>query len=214
MGNGRLGAMVYGDIKRERIQFNEDTFWVGEPSEPGVPGTLDDLEVARQLVFDKDFQSAHEFINKHLIGPPMMLYLPMGEMVISMKGISNSSKYRRSLDLGTVIATVEYEADGGKFKREVFSSPEDQVIVVYLETNSKQGFHCNLSFFKEITAHQGLFNRVELDLDLIEESALPTDERLKGFRGTEDPSLVALYFQYGRYLLISSSRPGWAIRWY
>ena len=85
VGNGRLGAMVYGGVKKERIQFNEDTFWAGGPSDPSDPETKNYLPDARKLVFQGKYKEAHEFIDEHIIGPKMMCYLPLGELVLEMK---------------------------------------------------------------------------------------------------------------------------------
>ncbi|OWW24588.1 hypothetical protein B4Q04_14820 [Zobellia sp. OII3] len=308
VGNGSLGAMVFGRPVMERIQFNEDTFWAGGPITPSKPETKSYLPEVRKLVFDGKYKEADALINKHIIGPKMMPYLPMGDVVIEMKGLDDITDFRRELDLRTAISKVGFSSKGIAYKREVFSAVEENAIVIRLEASKEKSlnfsialdnqigatsrvldannlelsgtapdranrkselrfvsrlnigendghtiindstitvsgaskvtlllfaatnfknykdvsgnpdFKCktlldlvHLKSFEQIreqhiTNHQRLFERLDFDMPTNLNSGLPTNERLQKFQEETDPSLVALYYQFGRYLLMSSSR--------
>lgn len=307
IGNGRLGAMVYGNVKDERIPLNEDRVWEGEPYKPVAqsdgPKVLPKI---RKLIFVGKYLEAQK-----LFGPAMKIrdewgfssYQFVGDMLLSFAGHEKIENYRRELDLDTAIVRVSYKSDGVTYVRELFASPVDQTIVIRLTADKPgrlsftakiKGAHktnatgeggvlvlrgstggplkyearlktiaqggtatiaedavvvkdadaatillvaaTNLVNYKDLSGdpqertkkylaainnksyeelrkdhiaeHQRLFRRVELKLEATEVSKLPTDERLKKFDGNNDPDLTALYFQFGRYLLMSSSRPG------
>lgn len=312
IGNGRLGAMVFGGIDRERIQLNEDTLWAGGPYDPSNAEALEALPEARRLIFEGKYGEASRIIGEKMMAKPLrqMPYQPVGDLLLTFPDVETVADYRRDLNLDTAIACVSYTAGGVKFTREVFSSPVDQVIVIRLaadkpgrisfitsmktpqkatvETESPDtlvmrgvngeahGIKGTLKFqarvrvlassgktvvdqnqisvtsadsatllvaaatsyksFKDVSGdpealvksrvtaaskksfdalckdhiaeHQRLFRRVELDLGTTDAANRPTDERIKNFATADDPQLAALYFQFGRYLLISSSRPG------
>jgi len=307
IGNGKLGAMVFGGIEKERIQFNEDTIWDGGPHDYSHEGAVDYLSEIRKMLFDGKQSEAEELAMDKFMSVPLRqkAYQPFGDLFINFHGHSQPEQYRRELDLDSAIAKVYYTVDNITFQRETFVSFPDQVIisnmtadkpekinfVAQLESphpNSKtqlvtkeqialKGFvkdgaikfearllvlsdgdveaskgcievknankatliltgATNYVNYKDISAtpskrcenilnsvkdksydeireahiadHQELFSRVSLDLGTTEKIELPTDERIKTFTGTNDPHLVALYFQYGRYLMITSSRPG------
>ncbi len=312
VGNGRLGAMVFGGVDRERIQLNEDTLWAGGPYDPSRPEALKALPEARRLIFEGKYREANDLVGKQMMSKPLgqMPYQLVGDLLLAFPSVERVANYRRDLNLDEAIASVTYTVDGVTFKREVFSSPVDQVIVVRLTagkpgqisftaglktpqaasveaqgsdtlvmtgTNgSSQGidgalkFQCRLcalasggtvetdedrlvvtkadsvtllvaaatsyKSFKDVSGdpealtkasiaaasvksfdalradhvaeHQRLFRRVTLDLGTTEAAKLPTDERIRNSKTNDDPQLAALYFQFGRYLLISSSRPG------
>jgi len=312
IGNGRLGAMVFGGIINERIQLNEDTLWAGGPYDPENPEALQALPEARRLIFEGKYQEAHSIVGRKMMAKPLrqLQYQPVGDLLLKFPDVNKVADYRRDLNLDTAVASVTYTANGVKFTREVFSSPVDQVIVIHctvdkseqvsftaglktpqkatIETEkpdmlvmrgvngSAQGIEGALKFqtrlkvltsggkinldanqisvikadsatilidaatsyksFKDVSGdpealvkdyiagaskksfealredhiaeHQRLFRRVTLDLGTTNEAELPTDERIRNPEKTNDPQLVTLYFQFGRYLLICSSRPG------
>ena len=317
LGNGRLGAMVFGGIAREQIGLNEDTLWSGGPYEPSTPVGPETHEEIKHLMFEGKYREAQNLANK-LQGTPnsQASYQTIGEVQIDFPGHEKATDYRRQLDLETAISTVAYDLDGVTYCREVFVSPVAQVVVVRLTAsrpgmltftaryNSPLETKCvaeaadlvltgkngdivrrsdkeiiakgALSFesrtrvvttggtlspagdeltvagadsatlyiasatsFKRyddvsgdpdaanratlagignisyaalrsahIAEHQRLFGRVRLDLGRTPAADLPTDERVRNFAKQNDPALVALHFQFGRYLLLSSSRPG------
>ncbi len=148
VGNGRLGAMVFGTVSEERLQLNEDTLWSGAPSDWNNPAAKEHLAEVRRLVLEqKDYVAAGELCKK-MQGPYNQSYLPLADLHLKFTGHENATGYRRELDLDTAIARVEYEAGGVKFTREVFSSAPDQVIVVQLEA-SRPG---QISFTTELTS--------------------------------------------------------------
>ncbi|SHF41834.1 alpha-L-fucosidase 2 [Mariniphaga anaerophila] len=321
LGNGRIGAMIYGGTKAETIQFNEETLWSGQPHDYAHKGAYNYFEKLRQLLWAGKQAEAHELGNKHFMSEPFgqLSYLPFGNIRLNFPGHEKATGYQRTLDLGNAVSSVSYEVEGVDFKREIFASSPDQALILRIESsenkalnfnvgldsphadykvfvegdeivltgkannyheklgrdgnpypNSKLTFEARLkvenqggglvqndssiavvnaraatlylvaatSFvdYKNIDAnptarcneylsrldgkpfqtikeehisdYHALFNRVSLDLGTSEISNRPTNERLESFYEDEDPSLVALLYQYGRYLLISSSRPG------
>ncbi len=321
VGNGRLGAMVFGGVDQERLQLNEDTLWAGGPYDPVNPDAKGALPEVRRLIFDGKYKEADQLITAKVMAKPLrqMPYETVGDLLLQFPESPSVQDYRRDLNLDTAVVTVSYAAGGVKFKREVFSSPVDQVIVVRITADKKgsvsftagmkspqkaeistadssasrpgacadtlvlsgingtaEGIPGALKFqarvrvaanggetsattntisvhnansallfiaaatsyksFKDVSGdpeaatkkqiadaskksfaqllkahvaeHQRLFRRVTLDLGQSEAMKLPTDERIKKFPQADDPQFAALYFQYGRYLLISSSRPG------
>jgi alpha-L-fucosidase 2 len=312
VGNGRLGAMVFGGVTRERLQLNEDTLWAGGPYDPTNPSALAALPEARRLIFEGRYAEAERLAGEKMMARPIkqMPYEPAGDLLLTLPEAGAVSDYRRELNLDTAVARVAYTANGVRFTRELFSSPVDQVIVVRLTADrpgqisftagmrtpqkatvsveggdtlvmrgvnaESQGIAGALRFrlrarvlaeggkssaggeslsvsgadsatilvaaatsyksYKDVSGdpesltratldaasrktfdavrrahvaeHQRLFRRVTLDLGTTAASKLPTDERIRNFASSADPQLAALYFQYGRYLLISCSRPG------
>lgn len=324
IGNGRLGAMVFGGAQRERLQLNEETLWSGGPYDPVVPGAAAALPEIRRLLFAGDIPRAHDLFGRTMMGKPyeQMKYQPLGDLLLDFAARDSVTDYRRELDLDAAIARVSYRQGGVTYTREVFASAPDQVLVVRL-TASRPGMltlaaelrgarnpaHSNYGtdYFRmdgappdglrltgkstdylgvagrlryearlvaratggtvvvdgrtvrvtaadtvtlllaaatsfvsfrhvngdpegRVTAtlarasqrsfdemlrdhlaeHRRWFRRLTLRLDGTppDVAALPVDERLKRLATHPDPGLAALYYQYGRYLLIASSRPG------
>ncbi len=312
VGNGRLGAMVFGGIVEEHLQLNEDTLWAGGPYDPNNPEALAALPEVRRLIFEGKYTDAHKLIGEKMMAKPVrqMPYETVGDLVLRFPEVNAVANYRRDLNLDTGTAHVEYEVKGVHFFREAFASPVDQVIVLRLTadrpgqisfaagmqtpqaakpategrdtlvlagTNGEaygiagalkfqarvkvlaQGGRISASAGElkiasadsatvliaiatsyrkyddiggdpaaitarqiaasshknyddlhraHVTEHQRLFRRVSIELGSSPAVQLPTDERIRGFAAGQDPQLAALYFQFGRYLLISSSRPG------
>jgi alpha-L-fucosidase 2 len=312
VGNGRLGAMVFGGTENERIQLNEGTLWAGGPYDPSSPEALEALPEARRLIFEGKYREANDLIGRKMMARPLqqMQYEPVGDLRLSFPGHGAMDNYRRELDLDTASVRISYTVGGVKFVREIFSSPVDQVIVIHLTADKPgqinftammttpqkaavqaespgtlvmrgvngdaKGIKGVLKFqarvrvrtqggkttsekdrvavsgadgallliaaatsyknYKDVSGdpealtqaylakaglktfntlrrrhvaeHQRLFRRVTLDLGVTEAARLPTDQRIAKFAEGHDPQLAALYFQFGRYLLISCSRPG------
>ncbi len=318
VGNGRLGAMVFGGLADERIQFNEDTLWTGIPRDYLQPGAKEYLPKVRQLLAEGKQREAQK-VAEHLMSKPLRQesYQPFGDIRLHFPDHENVRDYRRELNLDEGIVSVRYRIGDTGFKREVFSSAVDQAIVIRItadrpgkvsvmaaldsphpeaenrivadrilviagqlkdRTNpkTKQVTRNVLKFsaglrveaengqsevsdnqieiknadtvtlilvaatsyknFQDITTnpsdrcrntmtalrgktysvlrkahvedHQSLFRRVSLDLGRTDAASQPTDRRIEKAAEQNDPALAALYFQYGRYLLIASSRPG------
>jgi alpha-L-fucosidase 2 len=303
VGNGNLGAMVFGGVGHERLQLNEHSLWSGRPEVIDSPKTLEALPKVRQLLFEGKYSEAQEAASRDMMlrpRGPAPAYQSLGDLFIDFDHGDAAEDYRRELDLDTGIIRIEYRVAGVRYTREMFASLADRVIFVRLEADrpgalafsvrfereenaiadyrrnridisghaAGQGvsFGCMLQLELEegqledvagrlrastarsatlilqaatsyqiaephrrnlfalpapptrpytdsrrqhIADHRKLFRRVELDLGGQDLSNVPTDERLAAVqKGADDPQLVALYFQYGRYLLLSSSRPG------
>jgi alpha-L-fucosidase 2 len=312
VGNGRLGAMIFGGVNEERLQLNEDTIWSGGPYNPANPAALRSYPKARELIFAGKEGEAEDLLNKSGMAIPIgeASYQTLGNLVLDFNDKSPVTDYCRSLDLDRAVATTRFKHGDVAFTRQVFSTAADQVIVVRLTADKpgsisfsatmntpqkpseivaegKQlkitgtaGKHaqnpgtvkfesltkiendggsvtakddslivanadsvtllvsCGTSYvnwqnangdpsiraegdlkaaaeksYTELTArhlksYQPLFQRVAIDLGTSDSAQLSTDERVKRFGDGKDPALAALFYQYGRYLLISSSRPG------
>ncbi|RYC68028.1 glycoside hydrolase family 95 protein [Spirosoma sordidisoli] len=312
VGNGRLGAMVYGNVTRETIQLNEHTVWSGSPNRNDNPDALTALPEVRRLIFEGKQKEAEQLANKAMITKKShgQMFQPVGNLHLTFNGHENFTNYYRDLDIARAVASTSYTVNGVTYTREVLASFPDQVLVMRLtasqpgrlsfsasystpQVNAKvtvnaardltitgvtsdhdgvkgmvrfkgiarikteggslattdtslmvQGANAatiylsvatNFNNYKDLSgdenaraetylnkaypkpyaailtphvaAYQKYFNRVGLDLGSTEAATLPTDERLTNFRSVNDPQLVTLYYQYGRYLLISSSQP-------
>jgi alpha-L-fucosidase 2 len=312
IGNGRLGAMVFGGVERERLQLNEDTLWAGGPYAPENTNSLAALPEVRRLIFAARYTDAAALVAETILARPVrqMPYETLGDLFLSFSNSETITNYRRDLNLDTAVAGVSYMQSGVTFTREMFSSPVDQVIAIRLTADrpgritftagfktpqkatvtadgsdtlvlrgvngDAYGIKGALTFqarvralanggsvsantnglsvsnadsvtllvaaatsyrnFKDVSGdpeaivkkqiataskktfeslrsahiaeHQKLFRRVALNLGETDAMKLPTDERIKNFEKGNDPQLAALYFQFARYLLICSSRPG------
>jgi len=141
IGNGRLGAMIFGGVEREHLQLNEATLWAGGPYDPNNTNALAALPEARKLVFDGKYDEAAQLISSNMMAVPVreMPYETLGDLWLDFgTNAGPIEDYRRDLDLDTAVATVSYTANGVHFKREMFASPVDQVIVIHL-TADKPG---------------------------------------------------------------------------
>ena len=317
VGNGRLGAMVFGGVVHERLQLNEDTLWAGRPYDPVNPDARTAIPEVRRLLAAGRYSDAAKLASEKVLAKPLaqMPYQTLGDVILTFPEIASVENYRRELDLATATARVSYTTGGVTFDRAVFASAPNQVIVVRLtasrpgrisfearlQTPQRASIHTNgdrdlvmrgvngdgrgttadgramtgaLRFearvrviatggtrkvsngsivvhaadavtlliaaatsyksYDDVTAdpgarvaaaldsssrqtvdalraahvrdYQQLFNRVTLHLGASVNA--PTDERVRRFASGDDPGLAALYFHYGRYLLIASSRSG------
>ena len=140
LGNGIMGAMVFGGVPQERIALNEGTFWSGRPHDYNNPEAHQYFGQIRDLVFAGKFQEAEKLVDEHFFGVPaaQQAYQPLGDLLLSFDGERAATDYRRELDLETGIATVSYRVGDAVFTREVFVSYPDRVLVVRL-TADKPG---------------------------------------------------------------------------
>lgn len=311
LGNGRLGAMVYGNPSREEIQLNEETVSAGSPYKNYNPEAKETLATIRQLIFEGKYPEAQQLAGEKILSKKGfgMPYQTVGSLRLNFSGHENYTNFRRELDLGRAVATTSYTVSGVDYKREVFTSFTDQLVIIRLtasqpgsltfstaltcpqkvEVNAsgKKGltlegitkgdeftkgalrFRADLRInlqggrsvasdtllsvtnatsatiyiamgtnfvnYKDISgnpaernkaalknagknyakalqahinAYRKYYRRVSLNLGRTPQADKPTDIRVKEFVTSNDPHLVALYFQFGRYLLISSSQPG------
>ncbi|GGM58710.1 hypothetical protein GCM10011608_49650 [Micromonospora sonchi] len=312
IGNGRLGAMVFGNVDAERLQLNEDTVWAGGPYDSSNPRGADALPEIQRLVFANQWAQAQNLVNQTMMGNPpgQLAYQTVGNLRFTFPGPGGVSEYHRQLDLTTAATSVTFLRDGVRYQREVIASAPDQVIAMRLTADrpgsitftarfdspqrttvaspdgatialdgvsgNQEGVAGQVRFlalaravveggsvgssggtltvtaadtvtllisigssyvnFQDVSGdHQGiawghltaaegtaydqlrrrhvadyqkLFGRTELDLGRTEAADQPTDVRIAQHNSVEDPQFSALLFQFGRYLLISSSRPG------
>ena len=131
VGNGRLGAMVFGDTAIEHLQLNESTLWSGAPRDWNNPTAKEILPLVRAAIFAGDYVKAGELCKK-MQGPYNQAYQPLGDLRLSFPQADNAIGYERTLDLDRATATVRYRIGDATFTREVFSSFPDQLIVVRL----------------------------------------------------------------------------------
>ena len=310
IGNGRIGAMIFGDPSIGHLQLNEETVWAGGPHSNVNAESARYIPIIRQLIFDGKYKEAQEIADRNIFSDQKgMPYQPVGDLFIHFPGHENAEAYNRELDIQNAIASVSYEANGVKYKREYFASFTDQVIILRITADQPGMISCSVGL-KSAQKHQirlrdnklvlsgisghhegiegkvqfqaqilpvqeggkssindtlitisdanvltiyvsmasnyisyndiggnpeektntclvnaikkdyhsartdhirfylNLFNRVKLNLGITDSVENPTNVRIRQFGQGNDPHLAALYFQYGRYLLISSSQPG------
>ncbi|MET3665093.1 glycoside hydrolase family 95 protein [Caulobacter sp. 1776] len=141
IGNGRLGAMVFGDPWVERLQLNEHTLWSGGPYDPVNPRAQEGLGPVRAMIAEGRFADAEKLANETLVATPPreMAYQPFGDLTVRFVGQQGTvGDYRRSLDLDDAIAETTFVVDGVRYRRRVLASPVDQVIALEI-TASKPG---------------------------------------------------------------------------
>ncbi len=156
VGNGRLGAMVFGRTDQETIQFNEDTHWSGGPCNTTVQGGYKHLPEIQRLVFEGEYYKAHRLFGRHLMGYPVeqQKYQSTGDLILRFAEQGQVADYVHRLDLDQAISTVRYEQGGVQYCREVFSTPIHQVIVVRLSADKPKAISltANLHGYRN-TAH-------------------------------------------------------------
>jgi alpha-L-fucosidase 2 len=314
VGNGRLGAMVYGNPFKDVIQLNENTVWAGQPDRNDNPDAKEALPGVRNLIFEGRYKEAQDLVNKKIISKTSqgMPYQIVGNLNLTFPGQEDYSHYYRELDIEKAIVTTRYNSHDVNYTTKVFASFPDQLIIERITadkpgsitffadmdrpepsivnistegtgelimsgiTSDHEGvkgavkFEAKVKIVTEggkvsandtslyvsdanvatiyisvasnfinyrdisgnadvrvnsylqkalgkkyeqilndhISDYQKYFKRVSLDLGETDSTRKPTDLRLAEFSKANDPQMVALYFQFGRYLLISSSRPG------
>ena len=147
LGNGRIGAMVYGIPYEECIQFNETTFWSGSPHSNDRPDGVKVLDEIRRLQFEGNFAAAKDLIDKNLLSKNGhgMMYVPLFNLRMQFPGTNDFTSYKRELDLERAIHNVSYEVDGINFRRECFVSYPDQVFVMKLTADKQKSINLNLT---------------------------------------------------------------------
>jgi alpha-L-fucosidase 2 len=134
VGNGRLGAMVFGRAAQERLQLNEDTLFAGGPYDPANPDALAALPRVRALIDEEKFKEAADLASASMMGRPLrqMPYGAAGDLLLDFPGVQGAARYRRSLDLDTALATTSFTDGATHHLREAFASEPDQVVVLHL----------------------------------------------------------------------------------
>jgi len=184
IGNGRLGAMIFGGVGREHLQLNESTLWAGGPYDPDNTNALAALPEVRELVFDGQYDEAARLISSNMMAVPLrqMPYQTLGDLWLDFGTNDGAGDYRRDLNLDTAVASVSYTLNGVHFKREIFASAVDQVIVIRL-TADQPG---QISFSAGLTSPQ----KASLTNDLATQTLI-----LNGVNGSARGIKGALKFQ-------------------
>lgn len=308
IGNGRIGAMIFGGIPEDHIQFNEETLWTGAPHDYSHEGAAQYLGKIRELIWQGKQEEAEGLAMEKFMSVPLgqRKYQPFGDLLIKFSGQEAITNYRRELDLSSAVCRTSYLSGTTSFSREYLVSVPDQTIAIRLTADKpgvltfdlslislhegfttevkedgtlelnvkvKDGVLTGTSQLKLLTKggkttilgnqlhiekadeatifivaatsfvnpkdvsgnpvilckkylaalgnkkfdavkqnhvkdYQSYFNRFAIDLGNSASEELPTDTRIKGVPAQMDNSLAALYVQYARYLMLSSSRPG------
>lgn len=147
VGNGRLGAMIYGDVSKEHLQFNEETLWAGEPHNYAHKGAGEHLDEIRNLLSAGKQIEAQNLATKEFMSVPLkqVPYQPFGDLYMEFNHSSGYTDYKRTLDLSTAMIKVSYQVAGVEFERTVFSSFPDQVLVVHLTASQTKALNFKLS---------------------------------------------------------------------
>ncbi|KAA6350138.1 Xylosidase/arabinosidase [termite gut metagenome] len=150
IGNGDLGAMVFGGVADERIQLNEHTLWDGYPLDPNNPEALKALPEIQRLLFENKNNEAVKLAEKTMLGVPQRVksYQSLGELWFDTPE-TKAENYVRSLDLSTAVATINYVSKGVSYTREYFASAVDNVIVVRLTADKKNKINLNLTLKRD-----------------------------------------------------------------
>ncbi|WP_455666241.1 glycoside hydrolase family 95 protein [Phocaeicola sp.] len=153
LGNGRLGAMVFGNPAIEHIQLNEETIWAGQPNNNANPDALENIPKVRQLVFEGKYQEAQTLATEKVMAKTNsgMPYQSFGDLHISFPGHARYSNYYRELSLDSARTVVRYDVDGVTYQRETLTSFADQVVMIRLTASQPGKITCNANF---TTPHQ------------------------------------------------------------
>ncbi|RXG26801.1 glycoside hydrolase family 95 protein [Leeuwenhoekiella palythoae] len=146
LGNGKIGAMVFGRVSDELIQLNESSLYSGGPVPQSInPDTSKYLEPLREAIFAKDYEQA-TLLAKKMQGYYTQSYMPMGDLLLH-QDLKNDSvqNYKRTLNLADAITTTVFEADGVKYNRELFTSAPDNVLVIKLTADAAKALSLNFS---------------------------------------------------------------------
>jgi len=186
VGNGRLGAMVFGGVQEEHLQLNEDTVWAGEKRDRINPEGATNIPVIRKLLADGKPKEAEALADKTVIAIPrrMPQYQTLGDLMIHFQESGTVSDYRRSLDLDTAISRVTYRSGDALFTREVFASAVDQVIVVRLTCDRPRQLSFSASLTRQMDAktHASGDDRISMEGEAIAHDNAHTDERKVGVK--------------------------------
>ena len=150
IGNGRLGAMVFGNPFHETIQLNEESLWSGAPINSNNPAAREHLDKIRELVLDHNYVEANKLVARYMVGTPPMVrsYQTFGNLLLDYQ-VKDTTAYRRSLDLSRGISTTTFSAEGTHYTQQVFASAVDDVIVTQLTASEKGGLNVLVSLKRD-----------------------------------------------------------------
>ncbi len=159
IGNGRLGAMIYGSLLTERIQLNEDTLWSGYPYESINPKALPALPEVRRLIAAGQYAQAQKLADECMMGNPLCLqaYQTLGELKCEHMGVGSYTDYQRELDIETAVTRCQFTSNGTVYNHEAFASHPAQLIIMRI-TADKPG-----QISLDITADSPLAERTSVE---------------------------------------------------
>jgi len=148
IGNGRLGAMIFGGVARERLQLNEDTLYAGGPYDPSNPEALAALPRVRALIAEGKYAEAQQLADDKMMARPIRMpsYQTVGDLILTFGASAYAQDYRRELELDSACADVRFQRDGVKYTRESFASAVDQVIVTRITADRPGALSFRASF--------------------------------------------------------------------
>ncbi len=151
VGNGRLGAMVFGGVYNERIQLNEESLWAGKRFNTNNPNALKDLDSIRELIFEGDIKEAYESGNKNLLGTPPRFrsYQSLGDIYLSFDSIAPYSQYHRELHLNPGISRTSFTINNIIYTREVFASAPYNIIVIHITCDKPGAINTSISLERQ-----------------------------------------------------------------
>ncbi|MFO7974125.1 MAG: glycoside hydrolase family 95 protein [Candidatus Hydrogenedentota bacterium] len=175
LGNGRLGAMVFGGAPEERLQLNEESLWAGEPVDVYPENFKEHLAEVQRLVLEGKIKEARAFGLEHLTQSPTSFrsYEPLADLWLEMDHGAEVSEYRRDLVLNTGIATTRYTANGVVFHRAVFISAVDDVLAMRLSASEPGNIiaKIRLAREKDMTIAAGGNHRLNMDGQIVDVAA-------------------------------------------
>jgi alpha-L-fucosidase 2 len=201
VGNGRMGAMVFGGVAHERIQFNESTVWTGEPHDYAHKGAAQSLAKIRELLWAGKQKEAEDLAMKEFMSDPIRqkAYQSLGDLIIETPGSGSPTNYKRSLDLDTGIATTAFTANGIEWRREVFVSHPANAIVVHLTSSRPAPVTASLK-----CGHTGCKDGASLS-GQVEDSAIRFDARLdQRTEGTSTTFILTAATNFKNYRDVSA----------
>ena len=167
LGNGRLGAMIFGKVNRERIQLNEETLWAGGPKDRHNPNAQKSLPEVRRLLFEGKYKEASDLAKKDLLGVPERIdpYQSLGDLWIDIEPQKTVTDYRRELDMESGIIRIQYRAGAALFMREFFISAPDNILVGRFTCDKPGGITARFCFTRQQDAvyHTQQPNRLILE---------------------------------------------------
>lgn len=155
LGNGHMGAMVYGSCPEERISLNSDTLWSGVPGVKEVPVAAGQLSGVRRLIFSGKYHEAEKLIEQDMLGCWNESYMPLGTLHISYNDVADFTEYRRELDLETAIASASFQAHGRLISSEVFISYPANVMAVRIVSPSAQRLNLTVGLESRLQCRVG-----------------------------------------------------------
>ncbi len=174
IGNGSMGAMVYGRPDKDRIQFNHDTLWAGAPTTYSNPGAHEHLQQVRDLLFAGKQKQAEAIVLKNCMSDPLRQspYQPFGDLYLEFPKFKNVTAYARSLDLDAATVTTQFRSEAINYKRTVFASYPDRVIVVRIEADHPN----SITFDARLTTpHKNSSSNMKVDDRTLALKGVPDD---------------------------------------